>query len=303
MEKKIDKPVDDRIFLGKPKSLNREFMKKLQTLLAIAMGGVLLNAGLSASAQPAKPGFATVIRVRGIASYSLDGGAHVSPLVAGKYLEAGASIITGEDGVVDVILGKSLDLPQATWTPKRVSLAADSPVRGLVSYRPSAEQNVVRVLENSTLVIDKLTTVSSGADTVSDTELDLKKGSIFASVKKLSPAAQYLVKTPTGIAGVRGTQFSISLNADGSIKSVAVYKTLNDEGLVLAVTSASGATSTLLIQAGQMWQPGNSTPEPITPQIKSILQAVFSAFRTPYYQVVSYDYDRTQFLESSDFGQ
>ena len=31
-------------------------MKKLQTLLAIAMGGVLLNSGLTASAQPSKPG-------------------------------------------------------------------------------------------------------------------------------------------------------------------------------------------------------------------------------------------------------
>ena len=59
-------------------------------------------------------------------------------------------------------------------------------------------------MPGSILVIDKLTTVSSGADTVSDTELDLKKGGIYASVKKLSPAAQYLVKTPTGIAGGGG---------------------------------------------------------------------------------------------------
>jgi hypothetical protein len=277
-------------------------MKKLQTLLAIAAGGVLLNAGLTASAQPAKPGFATVIRVKGEVSYSLDDGAHKFPLIAGKYLEAGASIYTSEDGEVDVILGKSIELPQAKWVPDRVSLAVDSPVRGFVSYRPTAEQNVVRVESSSILVIDKLTTTSSDADTVSDTELDLKKGSIYASVKKLSPAAQYLVKTPTGIAGVRGTQFSIILNDDGSIKSVAVFRTVNDDGLVLAVTSASGATQTYLIKDGQIWQPGDSGPVPITPELRHLFSEVFPIVRTPFYQVVSYDYDRTQFRESSDFG-
>lgn len=277
-------------------------MKKLQTLLAIALGGALMNVGMTAFAQPAKPGYATVIRVEGEASYSLDDGAHKFPLVAGKFLEAGASIYTGFDGKVDVILGKAIDLPQARWVPDRVSLAADSPVRGLVSYRPSQEQNVVRLMPKTILVIDKLTTVSAGADTVSDTELDLKKGGIYASVKKLSPAAQYLIKTPTGIAGVRGTQFSITLNDDGTIESVAVYRTHNDEGLVLAVTSPSGATQTFLIQDNQIYEPGNPNPVPLTPQLRDILQQVFSALRTPYYQIVSYDYDRTQFQESTDFG-
>src|SRR5580700_1063727 len=275
-------------------------MKKLQTLLAIAVGGAFINFSLPVSAQPAKPGYATVIRVKGEASYSLDDGAHKYPLIAGKYLEPGASIYTGADGLVDIILGKAIELPQAKWVPERVSLSVDSPVRGLVTYRPSVEQNTVRVMPSSTVVIDKLTTTSSGADTVSDTELDLKKGSIYASVKKLSPAAQYLVKTPTGIAGVRGTQFSITLNDDGTIKSVVVYRTLNDDGLVLAVTSASGATQTYMIKDGEIWEPGNPNPMPITPGLRSLLRDVFAALRTPYFQLVSYDYDRTQFLESSD---
>jgi hypothetical protein len=277
-------------------------MKQLQTLLAIAMSGVLLNGALSASAQPAQPGYATVVRVKGTASYSLDGGATRYPLVAGKYLEAGSAIYTGDDGVVDVVLGKSMELPQASGSPKRITLAVDAPVRGLVSYRPSAEQNSVRVMADSALVIDKLTTTSSGADTVSDTELDLQKGSIYASVKKLSPAAQYLVKTPTGIAGVRGTEFYIALNADGSIKSVAVYRTHNDDGLVLAVTPPSGVTETFLIKDGQVWEPGNPTPQPISPQLRAFLGDIFRIIPTHFYQIVSFDYDRTQCRESTDFG-
>jgi len=277
-------------------------MKKLQTLLAIAMSGVLMNAAISASAQPAKPGYATVIRVKGNVTYSLDGGATKYALVPGKFLEPGATIYTGDDGVADVILGKALDLPQASWAPQRVSLAPDSPVRGLVSYHSSAEQNVVRLLAGSTLVIDKLTTTSSGADTVSDTELDLKQGSMYASVKKLSPAAQYLVKTPSGIAGVRGTQFYISLNEDGTIKDVSVYHTHHDEGLVLAVTGAAGTTDTYLIKDGQVWRPGMAAPIPITPEVHTLLQTAFSALATSFYQEATFDRDRTQFLESSDFG-
>ncbi|HEX9048176.1 MAG TPA: FecR domain-containing protein [Verrucomicrobiae bacterium] len=277
-------------------------MKKLQTLLGIALSGVLLNAGISAFAQPAKPGYATVVRVKGTASYSLDAGAHKFPLVAGKFLEPGATIYTADDGVVDVVLGKAIDLPQAAWVPDRISLSVDSPVRGLVTYQPSAEQNVVRVMASSTLVIDKLTTTSSGADTVSDTELDLKQGTIYASVKKLSPAAQYLVKTPSGIAGVRGTQFSITLNPDGTIQNVAVYKTLNDDGLVLSVNTPGGTTSTYLIKDGQVWQNGSPNPVPLSPQLRSLLQLTFSALRTVYFQLVNFDFDHTKQYESSDFG-
>ena len=276
-------------------------MKRLQTLLGIALTGVLLNVGLSASAQPAKPGEATVVRVKGPASYSL-GNDKWFPIVAGKFLPPGATIRTGDDGVVDLVLGKAIDLPQAKWVPERISQSVDSPVRGMTSFKPSAEQNVVRVMGNSVLVIEKLTTTDTGADTVSDTELDLKKGSIYASVKKLSPAAQYLVKTPTGIAGVRGTQFSISLNDDGSIRNVAVYKTQNDDGLVLAITPASGPVQTYLIADGQIWQPGNPNPVPMTTELRNTLQIIFSAIRTIYIEVVNFDYDHTKVLESSDFG-
>jgi|SRR5665213_725234 len=276
-------------------------MKKMQILMGIALSGVLLNAGLTASAQPTLPGYATVVRVQGIASYSL-GDDQWHPIVAGKFLPVGASIRTGDNGVVDVVLGKAIDSPQAKSLPSRISLASDSPVRGMVGYKAAVQQNVVRVLADSLLVIDKLTTTDTGADTVSDTELDLKKGGLYASVKKLSPAAQYLVKTPTGIAGVRGTDFSIQLNPDGTIKSLAVYKTRNDDGLVLAVTDGSGATQTFQILDGQVWEQGNPNPVPLTPELRSMLQEVFSALRTTYTEVVNFNYDLTQQYESGDYG-
>ena len=86
-------------------------MKKLQTLLAAAICGAIISAAASASAQTAKQGYGTVVRAIGIASYSL-GDDQWHPLQAGKYLPAGSMIRTGHDGIVDVVLGKSVEMPQ-----------------------------------------------------------------------------------------------------------------------------------------------------------------------------------------------
>lgn len=276
-------------------------MKKFQTLLGIALCGVLLNAGFTAFADNTKPGYATVVRIKGQAQYSTDGGTSWHPLVQGKFLDQGAWIHTGESGEADVVLGRAVDLPQARWTPDRISLAVDSPVRGMVTYRPTAEQNVVRLMENTTLVIDKLTDRSRYEDAVGDTELDLKKGSIYASVKKLSAADQYLVKTPTGIAGVRGTQFYLALNDDGSINNLSVYQVNDPNGGVLLAPNGS-VTPPILIMGGQMWQPGSTTPSPVPTPLLHTLQFIFSSVRTIYIELVNFDFDHCKQFESSDFG-
>jgi hypothetical protein len=276
-------------------------MKKIQTLLQLVLCSAIVGIASSASAQPARPCYATVVRVQGEVSYSL-GDNNWHPLVSGKYLPPGASIRTGYNGMVDVVLGIAVDFPQAEHTPSRIGLAPDAPVRGMMSYKPTAEQNAIRLTENSLLTIDKLTTTDTGADTVSDTELDLKQGVLLASVKKLSAAAQYIVKTPTGIVGVRGTQFNISLNNDGSIQSLAVYKTTNDDGLILSLTLPGGSTQTLLIGQGQMYEAGSGQPVAIPTALFQALQQFFSGLRTVYNPIIGFEYDRTINYESPDFG-
>ena len=271
-------------------------MKKFQSMLGIALCGMMLGATYTASAEMAKAGYATVVRVEGVVSYTLgDNSWH--PLIPGKFLPAGASIRTGDNGVVDVVLGRSVEAPQAKWVPDRVSLAPDSAVRGMIAYKPAVEQNVVRLTPNTVLTIDKLTTTDTGADTVSDTELDLKSGKIYASVKKLSGASQYLVKIPNGIAGVRGTEFSIS--ADGS---TSVFHTRGNDGLVLSLTMTDGSTSTFVIDQGQFFQPGSSQPGSIPPEIMNFLKATFDGLKTIYCEVVNYDRDPTQGYVSTDSG-
>jgi hypothetical protein len=75
-----------------------------------------------------------------------------------------------------------------------------------------AQQNVIRLRENTVLALDKLFSTGTGSDSVTETQLDLRAGRVFGNVKKLSGASKYEVKLPNGVAGIRGTLFDLSAN-------------------------------------------------------------------------------------------
>ena len=270
-------------------------MKHFQILLA-ALFCTALTVTASAQNQANKQGYATAVRVEGNVTYSLGAGQGEHPLVAGRFLPPGSIVYTHDNGVADLVLGKAIDLPQAKWSPERISLAHDSHVRGFTTYKPSADQNAIRLTPNSTLAIDKLTIVDTGADTVSDTELDLKKGKIFASVRKLSGASQYIVKLPTGVAGVRGTLFSISV--DGA---VACFESTGG-GVILALTLANGTTQTFVVGPGQLLDPTTGQPAVISQQLNKILEEVFDALRTTYFHEVDFEHDHNDEHVSNTSG-
>ncbi len=255
------------------------------TLAAAFCFGIVLAA---AAQNTTKQGYATAVRVEGDVTYSLGQGQPEYPLVAGKYLPPGSIIFTKDNGVCDLVLGKAIDLPQAKWSPERISLSHDAAVRGFVTYKPSADQNAIRMTPHSTLAIDKLTVVDTGSDSVSDTELDLKQGKIFASVRKLTGASQYLIKLPKGVAGVRGTLFSIT--AEGEC---ACWESTGG-GVILAVEMPGGAgPQTFVVSPGLILEAGTLQPVTISPDLSSALNMVFAALRTTYFQEISFEVDTT----------
>jgi hypothetical protein len=263
--------------------LGKYIMKYSQTVVFAAVCGAVLSLAASAVAQTIHPGVATVVRIAGEASYSLgDGKWH--PLVAGKLLAAGAVVRTGADSTVDMVLGKAIAMPQADPAPNRISDAADDPVRGLVPYKPTAEQNTVRLTGNTVLAIDKLTVSDTGFDSVSDTELDLRQGAIYNSVKKLSGASQYLIKIPNGIAGVRGTLFYISATGE-----CAAYK----NSLVLSIIGSNGKPDTVVVGEGTRFNPRTGKTSPLPPEVINQLNQIFIALRTTYLEVVNFTFDET----------
>src|SRR5262249_20234599 len=127
-----------------------------------------------------------------------------------------------------------------------------------------------RIFENTVLGIDKLTIDQTGADTVTETQLDLKAGSIFGTVKKLSAASKYEIKIPNGVAGIRGTIFSLS--ADGTLRTFS-------GSVVLAYVGADGSVITQVVPAGQQFDTHSGQMSPLAASVVTEMQTLASAFR------------------------
>jgi hypothetical protein len=161
---------------------------------------------------------AKVVHLKGGARYKT-GSLDWQPLKVGAIVKPGTYILTAAESQIDLVLGAEM-----------------------ASYQHGAEQNTVRIWDNSLLAIDKLTIKETSAGDVTETQLNLKAGHIYGVVKKMSAASQYEVKIPNGVAGMRGTVFDISAEGDVKVFSGAV---------VLAYVGSDGKVMTQVITGSQ----------------------------------------------------
>ena len=192
----------------------------------------------------AAQGTAKVVRKKGIARFTMGNNVWL-PLEVGAVLKPGTLIQTSDKpgSYVDLVLGEGETAPIA-----RPTRPSDSR-----SYTPNADQNIVRLFENTMLQIDKLSSMETGADTVSETQLDLQRGKIFGNVKKMSAASRYEVKLPNGVAGIRGTIYT--LTAAGVVQVLV-------GSVVIAYIGADGNPVTQPVMGGQQFdaRTGQITP-------------------------------------------
>lgn len=210
-------------------------MKQVGLLSKLLACVVALGAMLVAESAQAAAGKAVVRAVRGSADYS-DGSGSWKKMKVGVTLKQGAMIRTAAESSVDLFL----------------------------------DQNgpVVRVTEKSELGLDRLTFEKTGVETVVDTGLNLKDGRILGNVQKLAQTSKYEVKTPNGVAGIRGTEYDISANG----------RVLVITGSVVVV--AGGQTH--VVNAGETFDPSTKavkkadpqTVQNATPQFKDIATVV-----------------------------
>src|SRR5258708_577781 len=216
-------------------------MKKIRGLVqSLAVCGLVAAFVATAAAQAPIQGVAKVVRIKGSARYSTGNNVWV-PVKLGSVLKPGTVIQTGlERGAfVDLVLGDG-EAPIAG-----VSGAGGGGGAGdSMFYQPNSEQNIVRVTGNSILAIDKLTSMETGADVVTETQLDLRAGKIFGNVKKMSAASKYEVKIPNGVAGIRGTIYQIS--ADGVVQVLV-------GSVVIAYVGPDGTVVTQVVMGGEQF--------------------------------------------------
>jgi hypothetical protein len=184
-----------------------------KTLTWLVAGVVSLALVASAEAQTSKLRTGKVVRIKGAARYST-GNNIWQPLKVGAILKSGAIVQTAQDSYADVVLNEESSAPaapagMASKAPSSASPATPPPTPTAAAAR-SVDQDVVRILEDTVLSFDKLTAVDTGADRVTETELDLRTGAIFGAVKKQAAASRFEIKIPNGVAGIRGTYFYAS---------------------------------------------------------------------------------------------
>jgi len=148
-------------------------------------------------------------------------------LLAVLFFSASAQA-TANKGVVRAVRGGSAEISSdkgKSWKKAAVgmAIAANSAIKtdstAVVDVFLGDNGPVVRVNPNSQLGFDKLDVQNSGIEKIIETQLDLKSGQILGNVKKMAAASKYEVKTPHGVAGIRGTEYSIS--ADGTVSVVS----------------------------------------------------------------------------------
>lgn len=209
------------------------------------MAAVLTLALVSnATAENSKVRTGKVVRIKGDARYST-GNKVWQPLKVGATLKSGNVVQTAANSFVDIVINEEATAEAVALKPISMSASSSSASSGGggASVIPTPDQDVVRVLDDSYLVFDSLTATATSADTVTETLLDLKKGSIFGSVKKQAAASRFEVKTPNGVAGIRGTIFLISTSSISCLTG----------SVVCAYTDAQGNVGTQVVGAGQQF--------------------------------------------------
>lgn len=225
---------------------------------------------------------ATVTRIKGAARFSTDNSTWQT-LKVGQTLTSGAVIQTAANSFVDLVMGYETPLTRA---PR---------VGEYLAHAPVGDQDSLRVYEDSVLSLDKLTSTKTGSDEVKETQLDLRAGSVFGKVKKLSGASKYEVKLPNGVAGIRGTTYMI--NAQG-VLSVLVGS------VVLAYVGPDGAVITQVVNGGYQFDPRTGQLTPIPDSVmRDLTNAAKDAGLGPNMPPTSYKVDETTIYVSPTQSQ
>ena len=187
---------------------SKTFVRLFTTTLAL-LGAILVTPLSAATPGGAIAGKAVVVKVTGKATY-VDARGADGTVREGMTFHQGTSIITGPESSVVLDLGEN------------------------------GETLVVR--PNSTLSLDTLLLVPTGIEKVATTQIDIKRGSMAFSVKKLAAASKYEVRTANGVAGIRGSE--------GIIFSTGVFLCTDGTILVTVTNRTTGVTETFTATRG-----------------------------------------------------
>jgi len=170
-------------------------MKLTKIFILAAMASLFVS---SAQAQE-KLGIVKAFLVKGNVTLISPAGQSM-PLKRGQEFREGSTVVTGGASSALLIFsnGSTLNVtPDSKITISQFQQAAYDPALG----------SFLRLKEDPS---------------TSNMQADLAYGKVNGEVRRLGPGSQFMVSTPVGSAGIRGTTFSISYNPNSGMFSVNV---------------------------------------------------------------------------------
>jgi hypothetical protein len=232
---------------------------------------------------------AKVTRIKGSARYSADA-TNWKPLKVGQSLGAGMVVQTAANSYVDLVLGADEVVKMAPRIAETFSVRPPPES----AFEPVVSPDSVRVFADSVLAIDKLTSTKTGMDDIRETQLDLRAGSVFGKVKKMSAASKYEIKLPNGVAGIRGTVYMVS---DKGVVSVLVGS------VVVSIVGPNGSVVTQVVNGGYQYDPSSGALTPLTDvQTGALSEAAQTLGQGVYVEPTEYTLDQTVITVSPTTG-
>ena len=205
--------------------MRRNIQISMACALALAFVGV---ATLRAAEEGSVQGKAIVRAVHGNVEYQSGGG--WAPLKVNTELDAGVVVRTGPES------------------------SADLSVNGTSS--------ALRIEAETTLGIPTMTRTSPSHDADQQTMLDLQDGAILGNVKKITANSQYEIKTPHGVAGIRGTDYHVKSRLEPDGRHRVTFTSITGQVIVSAVVDPGGPSVVKVLRDGESWTPGYGDVQP-----------------------------------------
>ena len=127
------------------------------------------------------------------------------PLQTGEMLKSGAVVKTGAKSRADLFLG----------------------ING----------SMLRLAANTELKFTRLAIEESPIESIAQTEMELISGRVIGNVRKLPMGSSYVIKTPKGVAKVKGTVYDINADGELIVLSGKVRYTDNANGKEVLIAS------------------------------------------------------------------
>jgi len=163
--------------------------------------------------------------------------------------------------IVRAIHGKvSYKAGGGDWMPLRVNQELSPGTQ--IKTDPGAEAylqvngfaSTVKLTESTTVTLTKMMQMGSFFSPDSSTDLKLDGGKVLGSVRKLSANSDYKVSVPNGVAGIRGTDFEVTVTVESN-GALSITFTSVTGTVFCQVTLAPGTAgqNSQTLTTGQSW--------------------------------------------------